>query len=327
MDVFSTVASGGNPTFEIRTWEDLYNIRENNRADYILMNDLDSNTVGYSEFVTGPGLSHGWVPIPIFFGTLDGQGFTISNLIINANTNHIGLFSQISGASITELALENFNINGHNYVGTLAGYAGHSTISSIQLNSNQVAGREFVGGMVGQGLTLMISNSALSNMTVSGLRGIGNGEGRTGGLVGELLNGTTTILNTVMTHITVIGDWLMGGLVGHVVGGTTTISNTVMTDTTVDGDRDNVGGMIGIINASATITNSTLSAVNITGRANVGGLVGVTNGTVISHAVVDGSLSGDNPRGIVGNSPTTATITNASFTGTRNSQDYGITYP
>jgi hypothetical protein len=169
--------------------------------------------------------------------------------------------------------------------------------------------------MVGQGLTLMISNSALSNMTVSGLRGIGNGEGRTGGLVGELLNGTTTILNTVMTHITVIGDWLMGGLVGHVVGGTTTISNTVMTDTTVDGLKDNVGGMIGMLGASATITNSTLSAVNITGRTNVGGLAGVTNGTVISHAVVDGDLSGRDPHGIVGKSNTTSEI-NTSFTGT-----------
>jgi hypothetical protein len=136
-----------------------------------------------------------------------------------------------------------------------------------------------------------------------------------------------TLNHSTLTQTAISGDWLMGGLIGYVLSGTSTISNTVMTHITVAGGRDNVGGMIGILEASATITNSTLSNVNITGRTNVGGLAGVTNGTVISHAVVDGNLSGSNPRGIEGSSNNTTTITNASFTGTSNGLAYSITYP
>jgi len=294
----------------IRTPEDLKAIENDLSGNYIILNDIDLSGYGVlnQSFINGT-----------FTGNLSGQGFTISNLIINAYTNYIGLFSQISGASITELTLENFNISGRDYVGTLVGSAVHSTFTSIQLISTQVAGFKILGGMVGQGLTLTMSNSAVLNMTLSGIRNT------LGGLIGQGEN--LTLNHSTLTQTAISGDWKMGGLVGEVLSGFTTISNTVMTDTTVAGGRFNVGGMIGILGASATITNSTLSNVNITGSGNVGGLVGLTNGTVISHAVVDGNLSGSNPRGIVGNFPTTATITNASFTGTSNGLAYSITYP
>lgn len=159
LDVFKTVDS--EPTCKIiLTATDLIAIHQNLAGCYELGANIDLS--GYTNltqsFINGT-----------FTGTLDGSGFSILNLTINLNIDYIGLFQIISGASLTDLTLEIFNIRGRKYVGTLAGSALHSTLSSIQLISNQVSGTRILGGMVGQGVALTMSNSALSNTTISGL--------------------------------------------------------------------------------------------------------------------------------------------------------------
>ena len=57
---------GGTPSedIEIRTWYDLDDVRNNLDGDHILVNDLDSTTLGYQQ-LAGPTANEGkgWQPI------------------------------------------------------------------------------------------------------------------------------------------------------------------------------------------------------------------------------------------------------------------------
>ncbi|HBL83775.1 MAG: hypothetical protein A2Y17_08460 [Clostridiales bacterium GWF2_38_85] len=86
----------------IYTVEDLDNIRNNLKGNYILMNDLYFED---SDFEEGGRLEGGWKPIGggitqinytkdtnIFTGILNGNGYIIYNLRYNTESNYIGLF-------------------------------------------------------------------------------------------------------------------------------------------------------------------------------------------------------------------------------------------
>src|SRR6056297_1283090 len=96
----------------IYDWEDLYKIRTGLDENYILMNDLDSSTLGYNDYASNiANDDKGWSPIGNstnkFRGTFDGNNFTISDLFINRpNDNNI----------------TNLDISGYAHVGGITGY-------------------------------------------------------------------------------------------------------------------------------------------------------------------------------------------------------------
>src|SRR6056297_1648673 len=111
----------------IYDWEDLYKIRTDLDEDYILMNDLDSSTLGYNDYASNiANDDKGWSPIGNstnkFRGTFDGNNFTISDLFINRpNDNNIGLFGYSTG-EISNTNLTNLDISGYAHVGGITGY-------------------------------------------------------------------------------------------------------------------------------------------------------------------------------------------------------------
>lgn len=87
-----------------------------------------------------------------FKGTFDGQGFKISGLKYdnNSNTNYIGLFGSINGATIKNVGVTSSSITGGNYVGGLVGYAqGTTSITNSSFQGTSVTGKNYVGGLVG----------------------------------------------------------------------------------------------------------------------------------------------------------------------------------
>ena len=91
----------------------------NYHASYTLANDIDmSGTRGGDVWS-----SAGFVPFYLV-GSLNGDGYAISNLYENnpSNFSGSGLFVQIkSGATVEDLVIEGASIAGENYVGALAG--------------------------------------------------------------------------------------------------------------------------------------------------------------------------------------------------------------
>jgi len=78
----------GQDPCSITSWADLDNVRNGLDKSYILMNDLSSESVGYSTYA-GPTANEGagWMPIGVweaeFIGSFDGNGYVVKDLTIN----------------------------------------------------------------------------------------------------------------------------------------------------------------------------------------------------------------------------------------------------
>ncbi|WP_018016143.1 GLUG motif-containing protein [Teredinibacter turnerae] len=127
----------------------------------------------------------GWVAIESFQAIFDGNGHTISNLMINRpSSNYQGLFGVIVNAQIHNIALRGplTSVTGSSRVGALAGYASNSTISQVIVTGDitGVSDSPFsaIGGLLGY-----TNNVQLNACFFAG--DISAQGGYVGGLIGE----------------------------------------------------------------------------------------------------------------------------------------------
>ncbi len=141
-----------------------------------------------------------------FKGTIDGNGFTISNISLSSsNTTTVGLFGSADGALIQNLNLEIDSVAAGStvMVGGLVGYAKDSRILNIQMTQQEVTdqteqrgiyGRNVTGGIVGAA----IGDGALVGLSVSGAI-----------VQSGYYNSNTTVSSTALyTHVTSADDWI-----------------------------------------------------------------------------------------------------------------------
>ena len=173
---------------EVRTVEDLYNIRNDLTANYILMNDIDL-TAATAKGGDWDFMGNGWNPIGSgdiygnneFSGKFNGNGHTISGLRIElvnvpdgmTSVPYVGLFSSVSG-HIYDLKVvggsisANYNVytdHTDNYSGRIGSIAGKcsGTLTDVHVD-NYVEGQwsYAIGGLVGElatgGLVDLCSN-------------------------------------------------------------------------------------------------------------------------------------------------------------------------
>ncbi|MFW5902718.1 MAG: InlB B-repeat-containing protein [archaeon] len=152
-----------------------------------------------------------------FTGSLDGQGYVISDLYINrSNEDFVGLFGYSKGV-IENLGLENVNITGNDYVGGLAGLLeGPSMLSSEVIGDvsksfvkGEITGKNHVGGIVG----LSYGGSIVETYS------------RTEAIAEDNVGGTA---GTITPHVTI----------------NPSITESYSTGT-VTGEEKNIGGLVG----------------------------------------------------------------------------------
>ncbi len=208
---------------------------------YELTRDLDfnddesySSTANRITWTKGAG----WQPIGdsfsnAFRGVFEGNGFTISNLMITRGTmRQIGLFGYTgSEAKITNVGLLNVDIIGDLEVGGLVGLNRGGTITQSYATGS-VSGVVRVGGLVGWNEGTITNSYSISSVS---------GDYNVGGLVGINRDGAITNSYAVAS---VSGDRNVGGLVGTNIFSIITNSYAMGS---VSGDY-NVGGLIGINN-------------------------------------------------------------------------------
>jgi hypothetical protein len=233
----------------IQTWYDLDGIRDDLGGYYVLMNDLDSATPGYSELASDvANQGKGWQPIAVssnnetFVGTFDGQGYEIKDLFINRlSEGEVGLFGYIGeGGIVKNVGLVNADVTGGRAVGALVGASYRATVSNCYATGS-IIGVETLGGMVGTGMASTVRDSYC----------------------------TCSVRRTLE-----FGGFAIGGLVGENVGvgnSEGTISNCYATGS-ISGER-HVGGLVGIMNRDSIISDSYFTG-SVTGNEYVGGLVG-----------------------------------------------------
>ncbi len=156
----------------------------------------------------------GFDPIASFGGTLDGNGYAVSNLIIDRSTNTVGLFGKIkSGATVRRIALAEGRVHGGDTVGALAG-SNAGTVAEASTTTT-VTGSDTVGGLVGENNGGGVRD-AYARADVDGMDTIG-------GLVGANRDGGS------ITRAYVAGRVAGGTQAGALVGsndGTSTLDAT-----------------------------------------------------------------------------------------------------
>ena len=225
-----------------------------------LMENID-----LTEFIENEYGSKGWLPIgtssSTFNGVLDGNGKTISGLIINRpTTDNIGLFA----------------------------CANYTTIKDLTIVAN-IYGKDYVGGFVGG----TNNGGTISNCII---RGYISGENYVGGFCGDF-NGTLSYSrSSAKVHAT---GTCVGGIIGGDYWPSetkrTNINNCFVSDGIVEGG-DHVGGLAGFCNS---ITNSSYIG-SVSGNTYVGGLAGSNWNITNSYFIGKVLATGDNVGGMVG---------------------------
>ena len=149
-----------------------------------------------------------------FSGSLDGDGFIISNLKITRSDDNVGLFGVLSG-TVRNLTISGVNIDTNaDNVGALAGhcdYSGKVMDCTVMLNSaSSIEGGNNVGGVVG-----LVENGTVTGCTVKGdtTKSQIIGRGYIGGLVGQFYDHQTPIEDCYVS-VNVSGTEGVGGLIG-----------------------------------------------------------------------------------------------------------------
>lgn len=280
-------ANGVAAATDIRSWDDLDFVRENLEGEYILTVSLD-----FSEY-DGSVCDGYWIPIGTndepFTGIFDGNGFTISNLIlINDNIvenedvdylGDIGFFGVADGATISNLTLENvmITIDEENageieiiaYIGLLAGKIDETNLINCHVNGE-----------------INISATGTSEIFLGGI----------GGMVGNSYSDGNIIENCssegLISIETAGGMSLIGGLAG--IGGPYLIIENCYSAMKIDVNAlrvEDVGGIVGVFGG---YMNNCYAPEDITVTAEtareIGGIVGLCMGAEMSNCYVTGDI-------------------------------------
>lgn len=196
------------------------------------------------------GQTGGYTANAYFQGTFDGNGKTIKNLNVPASTWEAGAndgqhfatgffgFIDAGGNSIKNVTFDNATVEGHHWVGVVAGY------------------------MSGK-----VENVVVKNSTVTSTYKNGEADGdKVGAIAGYLNQAGSVITGCTVDNCVVSGVRDCGGIVGYSVAGTTTSNNTVK-DTTVYYSTDNdaqIGGEIMGKRSPGANSNNTHTNVTVT---------------------------------------------------------------
>lgn len=276
-----------------------------NTAHFRLINDIDaSQTATWNN-------GKGFEPISYQNGSLDGNNFIISNLVINrTNEDRAALIEHIGpNCTVKDLTLENVNIrgktrtaslcgvlsgeiqnvfvsgtiNGDDNSGGLAGeiYSG-SNVSDCHTNANVMSSGSTVGGLIGYNNSAIVENCSSYGSV--------NGKNQVGGLIGK--NEGDVISSQSAAVITGSGDNI-GGLIGLNNGGD--ISHS-FSEGEVNGKK-NTGGLIGFNGYNGSTITNCHSTANVIGTIHVGGLVGFNQDGLIELCYSTGSVNGETETG------------------------------
>jgi hypothetical protein len=289
---------------QIWDWYDLDAIRDNLGGSYVLMNDLDSATPGYTELASATANGgKGWQPIGTtaendkFVGSFNGQGHMICDLFIDRPAeSNVGIFGVVDGGGvIANVGLMDVTVTGLSSVGGLVGHNSGNVSNCYCIG--RVTGGWSVGGLVGHN-SGNISNSYCTAIVTDGWS--------VGSLVGWN-RGTKS--NSYCTGL-VTGGWSVGGLVGHNSGN---VSDSYCIGRVTGGWS--VGGLVG--HNSGNVSDSYCTGI-VTGGWSVGGLVGQNEGTA-SNCSSSGRVTGNNHvGGVVGQNEGTASNCSSSGSVTGN---------
>lgn len=222
--------------------------------------------------------------IPIFCGTFEGNGHTISGWELTAEGSNLGLFRYLTESAVVQNVNVKANLQPQGSRGEIGGIAGSNAgrIENCQF-SGTVTGGDSVGGLTGiNTLSGVIENCRVQG-SVSGNHFVGGVAGKNNGVIRGCAN-DAQINSTVQENTVALSDITMDSLVNSEsaqtvtdIGGIAGNSSGVIRDCVNQGSVGyqhmgyNIGGIAGT--QSGYIADCE-NRGEILGRKEVGGIVG-----------------------------------------------------
>lgn len=206
--------------YQIKTADQLNEVRNNMTAHFILMNDIDLVASGYTVWLPIGKPEGGGNSFEAFFGVFDGGGHVVSNLNIMYDGNYVGFFGVVGG-KVLNLGVKGQLTAGVGYGhGLLAGYLGQAGVLA-EITNCYAEGTVTVtasGGTGGAGLLLgaLTNAGGVSGCCSKGVV-IAPELNWVGGLIGRMMHNTCFIFDCY-SEATVTGGVNVGGLVGRIYG-------------------------------------------------------------------------------------------------------------
>ncbi len=257
------VKNEGSNEIIIKDINGFINMKDNPSATYQLVTNL--NLAGRS-----------WTPFD-FSGTLNGNGYTVSNFSITADEGNLAMFGKLSG-KVDGLTLTNINITSYNYNGVgIAGICYNlegGTISNCTIESGKIEGEVGLAGGFATYLTSGTITNCVNKASVSIDTTHTSDSYAIGGIVGFAKGGTVT---NCENHGTISGAEFVGGIIGRTQAGDTSLVISHLSNYgNVTGSDSHVAGIVGKFEKDLeySITNLYNSG-KVEGVNYVGGLMGV----------------------------------------------------
>ena len=215
--------------------------------------------------------------------------YTISGLTIEGTVNYSGLFGNVAGGSIKNLAVYG-TVKGGDYTGGIAGYVGSGETIENCISNVIVSGRNSVGGVVGKTEDKAFIKNCINTQSISGTNLVG-------GIAGEMGREARIVDCKNLNDIT--GTKKVAGLVGEFTDEITAIVNSYNTGKITG--KDNTAGLVGSLNGTIpdiSVIRNCYNTGTITGSNYTGGLIGQIGsktpvGDSISNCYNAGNINSD----------------------------------
>ena len=222
----------------IKTADELQAMRGHGK--YILMNDI--NLSGYDWTAIGTSSS-------LFYGELNGNGYTISNL-----TSDTGLFGYVEGAQISNLCISDAVISGstRSYVGILVNRddgAYNSSYNNIVIKNGSISGDYSSAGLlIGSTHGINISNCcSTGSISINGSATYVAIGGLIGGSDDYVEMSVNSWSSASISYQGSVSNPSIGGLFGDIDGFDAPIQNCYATGSITTSATGNIGSVIGYV--------------------------------------------------------------------------------
>lgn len=247
-----------------------------------------------------------WMPIGnssnSFKGTFDGNGHTVSDLVITGYNSNVGLFGYTTDGEIKNLTVENASVSGRLNVAVVAGTPYTSKFTNIDVIGHvEVKGMAYVGAVGGKNAYADWSDITVDVDATSFVEADSNENGKAyrtyvGGVVGFNGEGGHTFKN-ITTNIAVRGSVCdIGGVFGIAHYNNKFQNISCSANVSSSNEADELGGIAGVWHNGADVTfdncvftgtvsdkNGPVSGCNLVG--------GAYNSTDAGKLVVDGKVA------------------------------------
>lgn len=275
----TSVPSGYTPIYDA---EDLQNMQEDLTANYILMNDIDLSGINWKPMRP----SRTGVYTSGFIGTLEGNGFTIRNLTVNAEQYDNGaLFYQNEGT------IQNLRVTGQINLTSKSGIVRFAASLAIYNKGTIYNCTSAAGITTGGDMPVRVGGLVSENKgTVDYCRYTGTIHASAGG--GEISVGGITYINdnsATISHCENVGIILAES------GNSTEVKDTI--SSLVNESSIHLGGIAGKTDWHSTIDQCRATCtIRITGESHyeywyIGGIVGSGFVATFSNCCFNGTLS------------------------------------